>query len=309
MHYSNKRTSSRLSDPIRRAVKPALKTALWFIAVMVPVSFTVTMLQYFGILEHIAHALEPLCRVFGLRGEAALVMVTSLTMNLYSCIAVIQSIPFTGREICIMALMALLAHNMIIETLVQMKTGSSGFQMVCIRIAGAAAGGLFLNWVLPENNTITLHGIASDNLPFIELMQNWLIGTLSLMFKLVCIIVSLNILQRLLEEFGVMTILSQWIAPMLRPMGLPANTAFLWIVAFVVGLAYGAAILIEHRKENKISAEDANLLNYHIALSHSHLEDTSLFLAIGAPFFWITIPRIILAIIAVWVLKIIKKRV
>ena len=309
MHYSNKRTSSRLSDPIRRAVKPALKTALWFIAVMVPVSFTVTMLQYFGILEHIAHALEPLCRVFGLRGEAALVMVTSLTMNLYSCIAVIQSIPFTGREICIMALMALLAHNMIIETLVQMKTGSSGFQMVCIRIAGAAAGGLFLNWVLPENNTITLHGIASDNLPFIELMQNWLIGTLSLMFKLVCIIVSLNILQRLLEEFGVMTILSQWIAPLLRPMGLPANTAFLWIVAFVVGLAYGAAILIEHRKENKISAEDANLLNYHIALSHSHLEDTSLFLAIGAPFFWITIPRIILAIIAVWVLKIIKKRI
>ena len=306
MHYSNRKKSSRLSDPIRRAIKPALKTALWFIAVMVPVSFAVTMLQYWGILEHIAHTLEPVCRIFGLRGEAALVMVTSLTMNLYLSIAVIQSIPFTGREICIMALMALLAHNMIIETLVQMKTGSSGWQMVCLRLFGAAAGGLFLNLVLPENNTITLHGIASDNLPFIEIMQNWLLGTLSLMFKLVCIIVSLNILQRILEEFGVMAILARWITPMLRPMGLPANSAFLWIVAFLVGLAYGAAILIEHRKENKISAEDANLLNYHIALSHSQLEDTSLFLAIGAGFIWITIPRIVLAIIAVWALKNIK---
>ena len=305
---NKKKTSLRFSDPIRHAIKPALKTALWFIAVMVPVSFTVTLLQYWGILDYIAHTLEPVCRIFGLRGEAALVMVTSLTMNLYSSIAVIQSIPFTAREICIMALMALLAHNMIVETLVQMKTGSSGLKMVCLRIAGAVIGGLFLNWVLPENDTVTLHGVANSNLPFIELMQNWLIGTLSLMCKLVCIIVSLNILQRILDELGVMKILARWVAPLLRPMGLPANSAFLWIVAYVVGLAYGAAILIEHRKENKISAEDADLLNYHIALSHSHLEDTSLFWAIGAGLGWITLPRIILAIIAVWVVKIYKKQ-
>ena len=311
MYYSNKKTSSRLSDPIRRAIKPALKTALWFIAFMVPVSLVVTLLQYWGILEQIALALEPVCRIFGLRGEAALVLITSLTMNIYSGIAVIQSIPFTTREICIMALMALIAHNIIIETLVQMKTGSSGLQMVCLRLAGAVAGGLFLNWVLPESNTITIHGIdlKNDPLPFVDMMKVWLLGTLSLMLKLVCIIVSLNILQRILEEFGVMSVLARWIAPLLRPMGLPANTAFLWIVAFVVGLAYGAAILIEHRKENKISAEDANLLNYHIALSHSQLEDTSLFLAIGAPFFWITVPRIVLAIIAVWALKIYNKRI
>ena len=303
----NKRTTTRLSDPIRSAIKPALKTALWLISIMVPVSFAVTLLQHWGVLDYIAHTLEPLCRLFGLRGEAALVIVTTALMNIYSGIAVIQSIPFTAREICIMALMGLLAHNLIVETLVQMKTGSKGWRMVCLRLAGAAAGGLFLNWVLPADDTVVMHGMASSHLPFIELMQNWLMGTLWLTFKLVCIVVSLNILQRILDEFGLMKILARWVAPLLRPLGLPANTAFLWVVANIIGLAYGSAVLIEHRKENKISAEDADLLNHHIALSHSLLEDTALYIAIGVGLGWITLPRIALAAIAVWAVKILRK--
>ena len=301
-----KRTATRFSDPIRHAIKPALKTALWLISIMVPVSFAVTLLQYWGVLDYIAYALEPVCRVFGLRGEAALVIVTTALMNIYSGIAVIQSIPFTAREICIMALIGLLAHNMIVEMLVQMRTGSNGLRMVCIRLAGAVVGGLFLNFALPADDTVVIHGMKSSHLPFLELMQNWLMGTLWVTFKVVCIVVSLNILQRILSEFGVMDVLARWVSPLIRPMGLPINTAFLWIVANVVGLAYGSAILIEHRKENKISAHDADLLNHHIALSHSLLEDTALFVAIGVGIGWITLPRIALAVIAVWVVRKLK---
>ena len=295
--------NKRLYSPIRRAVKPALKTAIWLISIMVPVSFAVTLLQHLGVLDYIAYALEPVCRLFGLRGEAALVIVTTALMNIYSGIAVIQSIPFTAREICIMALMGLIAHNLIVETIVQMKTGSSGLRMVCLRLAGAVAGGLFLNWILPENNSVAMHGMASGHLPFLQLMENWFMGTLWLTFKLICIVISLNILQRILEEFGAMNALARRVAPLLRPMGLPKNSAFLWIVANVVGLAYGSAVLIEHRKDNKISARDADLLNHHIALSHSLLEDTALYLAIGVGLGWITLPRIALAIIAVWVVR------
>ena len=306
MYY--KRTALRLSDPIRRAIKPALKTALWLLSIMVPVSFAVTLLQYWGVLQYIAEALEPVCRLFGLRGEAALVIVTSALMNLYSGIAVIQSIPFTAREVCIMALMGLLAHNLIVETIVQIKTGSSGIRMVSLRLAGAAIGGLFLNWSLPSDNSVVMHGMASEHLLFLDVMQNWLTGTLWLTFKLVCIVVSLNILQRILEEFGAMDVLARWISPLLRPLGLSSNTAFLWIVANVVGLAYGSAALIEHRKENRISVKDANLLNHHIALSHSLVEDTALFLAIGVGLGWITLPRIVLAAVAVWLTRWLSKQ-
>jgi spore maturation protein SpmB len=180
--------------------------------------------------------------------------------------------------------------------------------MVCLRLSGVVVGGLFLNWALPADDTVAMHGMVSGHLPFLELMQNWLIGTLWITFKLICIVVSLNILQRILDEYGLMKMLARWVLPLLRPLGLPANTAFLWIVANVIGLAYGSAILIEHRKENKISAEDADLLNHHIALSHSLLEDTALYVAIGVGLGWITLPRIALATIAVWTVKKLRTR-
>jgi hypothetical protein len=45
---------------------------------------------------------------------------------------------------------------------------------------------------------------------------------------------------------------------------------------------------------------DADLFNHHAGICHSLLEDTTLFLAVGIPFFWITLPRFLLALLVVW---------
>ncbi len=87
---------------------------------------------------------------------------------------------------------------------------------------------------------------------------------------------------------------------MLWLLGLPRNTAFLWIVANTLGLAYGAAVLIDETASGQITRQEAELLNRSIAICHSLLEDTLLFVAIGAWAFWISIPRMALAAAAVW---------
>jgi hypothetical protein len=74
-----------------------------------------------------------------------------------------------------------------------------------------------------------------------------------------------------------------------------------------VGLTYGSVVMIEEVERGEIAAADADLLNYHIAINHSLLEDTLLFVAIGVPAVWITFPRILLAIIAVWTVRIFRK--
>ena len=83
-------------------------------------------------------------------------------------------------------------------------------------------------------------------------------------------------------------------------MGLPRDTSFLWIVANTLGLAYGSAILIDQVDKGKLSARSADLLNHHIAISHSLLEDTLLFVAIGAFAPWVIFPRIIIGMVATW---------
>ena len=55
------------------------------------------------------------------------------------------------------------------------------------------------------------------------------------------------------------------------------------------------AIMISQSEEGKLSREDADLLNHHIAVSHSQLEDPLLFVAVGYPIAILVIPRILLS--------------
>jgi hypothetical protein len=67
-----------------------------------------------------------------------------------------------------------------------------------------------------------------------------------------------------------------------------------------VGVAYGAGILIEEVKLGNISRSEADLLNHHAAISHSQIEDNVLFMSLGVPYLWVALPRLVLAIIVVW---------
>ena len=83
-------------------------------------------------------------------------------------------------------------------------------------------------------------------------------------------------------------------------MGLPESTTILLIVANALGLAHGSGVIVEVGKEGRVTKKDADLLNYHVAISHSNLEDLLLFAAIGVSIFWMLIPRLIIAIAVVW---------
>ncbi len=135
---------------------------------------------------------------------------------------------------------------------------------------------------------------------FVPDFLGWLktIGITSL--KIVVLVNLLLILQRLLSELGILRWLERPFHPLLRVMGLPAESSFLWLVANTLGLSYGGAIMISHAAEGTLSREDADLLNHHIAISHSQLEDTLLFASMGLSIPWLMAPRFLLAVVVVW---------
>jgi len=265
------------------------------------VSAAVSVLQYAGFIALLAEWLNPVFHLLGLPGEAALVFISGYFVNIYSSVAVAVTLDLDTRAITILAVMCLCAHNMIIETAVQKKTGSSMLRMTLLRTIAALVSGFVLNRLLSGGEAI--HAVNSDAAAVPALgvfVYNWLNVTSRLLLKMFVLILSLNILQKLLSEFGVIRLLSIILRPVLLIFGLPLKTSFLWIVANILGLAYGAAVMMEEVEQGKVSKEDADLLNHHIAISHSNLEDVSLFLSIGAGLWWMLIPRWILAAIAVW---------
>lgn len=295
---------ARVYNCFLTSLKPAFKTIRWLLSIMIPVSFAVMLLDWSGVLFWLAGYTGPLVKYLGLRGESALVLLSSGLLNIYSAIATIQSLTLTIREITILALMCLIAHNLIIETAVQKKTGSSALWMVILRILVAIVGGFLLNLILPGKPVaMSDKALVHHFVPFWLVFKPWVYGTLWLITKAVLIILGLNFLQRIMDEFEITIWLSKLMTPVLRFFGLPTQASFMWLIANIIGLAWGSTILIEQAEQGKINRQEVDLLNHHIAISHSLLEDTLLFVAIGVAAGWIIFPRLILAFITVWIYR------
>ncbi len=300
--------AKRLYSSTLSAFPKAGKTIWWLLKIIIPISLFVSFLQYYGVIAQIAIILKPIFSVVGLPGESAVVFISSFFLPLYGPIAIISTLPLSIREITILALMCLISHNLLVETAIQRKTGSSFIIMFTLRLMASLLGAFVLNLLLPANlgaNHIVHKSIEFGSLG--DMLLNWVQNSGYLSIKIALIISGLMILQSILKEFNILSILSKIFAPFMRMMGLSDESSFLWFAAQTLGLTYGSAVMIEEVNNKEISRESANLLNYHIAINHSLLEDTLLFVAIGVPAGWIIAPRFLMAIIVVWSVRGIMK--
>lgn len=288
---------------IKDILPSTTKTVVWILKITILVSLLIVFLRYFGILEWFSKTITPVFNHIGLPGEAALAYVSGYLVNVYAAISVALSIDMDVRALTIFSVMALCSHNMITETAVQKKTGTSAIRIVIVRTFSAFGLAFLLNKFLPGTPTSLVVGSNIDNRPLVEMLIAWVLPTFLLAIKIATIIYSLAIIQKLMAEYGVIRWISKFLKPVMLFFGLPARTSFLWIVANTLGLAYGAAIMIEESKSGKISNRDVNLLNTHISISHSNIEDMILLTSIGGIWYVLLFSRWAASLLLVWELR------
>ncbi len=292
---------------------PALKksgtTALWLIKMILPISLAVRFLDYFGILTYIAGFLDPVFMNLGLPGSTAIIFITSIFLPLYAPLAIITSMSLTLRELTILALMCQIAHNLPVESAIQAKTGTTFWGMTTLRIVVSILTAFLLNLILPAEMGMPLF-VQTDVVVISsigELLLAWLQGSLKIALLIFVIIFSLNLLYNILNAFHLISKLSKGVEPLLKFFGLSANTGFLWLIGYIVGLAYGGALMMDQLKEGKVTRAEANLLNHHLAVSHSVIEDNLLFAALGVSIWWILGVRFVMSWIVVWFRRLILR--
>ena len=296
-------TYERVIGAARDVLPTTIKTCVWLVKITVLISFGILILRYFNILPWFSGLISPVFNIFGLPGEAALAYVTGYFVNVYSAIAVISTLDLDIRAITILSVMVLCSHNIIIETAVQKKTGSSAIRMVVIRTLSAFVLAFVLNKIMPGEVVSNVLNSAIEKASLKEMLTDWLYSTIRIVITMTVLIFTLSILQKILSEFGVIRWISKFLRPLLAIFGLPAKTSFLWIVANTLGLAYGAAVMIEEYEGGKVNKSDIDLLNHHIAISHSNLEDVILLTSVGGMFWWLLLSRWVMSLLLVWELK------
>lgn len=302
---------TKLGDSIHTATPRALRTIWWIFRITAVISFVMFLLKYTGLLIWISALVSPVFLLFGLPGDAAMAYVSGYFINVYSCVAVVSTISLTAREMTILGAMTLAAHAIPVETAVQHKTGSPSWYCVLVRTLGSLALGITLNLLLPGRAEVwTGQTVPLSEIPLIAIQGDfrpmffeWLLGLLKLSLWMTCLIWLLNVLQRILYEFNLMERISRLFRPLLKVFGLGEKTSFLWIVANVVGLSYGSAVMLDEAERGNLSLRDINLLNTHIGISHSNLEDLLLVSALGGVWYVILLSRWILVTILVWMLR------
>lgn len=135
-------------DTFKRGILNGFKT-LWILSkVLVPVYLIVTIIGMTPVIEWIAVAFKPLMFLFGLSGEAAIVLVLGNTLNLYAALGAIASLTLTVKQITILAVMLAFSHSMIVETAIFKKLKVPAFKIFALRIGLGLASGVFLNLVI-----------------------------------------------------------------------------------------------------------------------------------------------------------------
>lgn len=292
---------SRLLNCFKAARPSAFKTIWWLSKIMVLLSFAIMLLQYFGVIEWISYWLTPIFSHFGLPGEAALAYVSGYFVNCYSAIAVMTTLDLSTRAATILSVMVLCSHNMIVETTVQHKTGSSVIRIVAIRTLSAFILGWVLNKIMHGSFEVTsVSGNIQEGFTFITMLRDWAFRTTKNVVLMTVLVYLLTVLQKILTEYGIIEYISRFLKPVMIFFGLSPKTAFLWLVSNTLGLAYGAGIMIEEAEKGETTREENDLLNHHIGISHSNLEDLLLFSAAGGAYLWMLLSRWAMSWVLVW---------
>ncbi len=278
----------------RRGFFSGLSTTWLLLKVMVPTMVIVQVLKQTGILDMVSRSAAPVMSLFGLPGEASLALITGALVNIYASIAVAVNIPMTAKSMTVLAMMVLIAHNLIVETAVQKKTGTPALIMLTSRITAAVLAGLLFNWIIPAGSTSLQ--VVNNNLQSAlstTTMWNIVLTNLVSLIKIALIIMVLMLTTEIMREFGLMDRLMKVLESPMKILGMERKTSFVAVVGLLLGLAYGAGLIIKEAKERSFTSKDILATNIFLGTNHALIEDSLVFAAVGASLPWIVVGRLV----------------
>lgn len=297
---------------LQNGLKSGVKTTWTLGKIIFPITILVVLLQHTPVLPWLVKLITPIMGVFGLSGEAAIPLVLGNALNLYAGIAGILSLDLTVKEVFIIAVMLSFSHNIFIETGVALKVGVKLWIVLVVRFGLAFLSGILINILWQGGGETAKYGMA----PAIESIPNgwfeiFMLGVQKASFgvlQLAMIVIPLMILVQILKDRNYLQAFSAKLAPFTKVIGVQPNASMTLVAGLVVGLAYGAGIMIQAVQEDGVSKKDATLAFIFLVACHAVIEDTLLFVPLGIPVWPLLIIRVITAFVLTIFVAFIWKR-
>lgn len=120
------------------------------------------------------------------------------------------------------------------------------------------------------------------------------LGSVTTMAK---IIIPLMVVMEILKDSKILDKISKKMQPISNFFDISNEAVFPLIIGLIFGLSYGAGVIIESVEENNLSKKDLYTLMIFLVACHAVIEDTLLFVVIGANLWLLLCIRLGVAII------------
>ncbi|MBW2558655.1 MAG: iron transporter [Deltaproteobacteria bacterium] len=299
MNYQTNR--GKLREGLAGGISKGWKGFVWMMKIILPVSFLTALLAWSGWMEQIDFVIQPAMRFLSLPGLAALPLLMGALTGIYGGIASMAVLPLNAGQMTLIAVFLLIAHNLIQEGIIQGKSGMGILKATLLRLVFAVITVLI---IAPFINTAGQDAgggmtVMHSSQTFMEMFGQWSLVMWKLAVKIFFIIMFVLTMVEILKGFGWIDHIVRFISPVLKIMGLSRRVGILWITAIMFGLAYGGAVIVEEAKRGNLTDEELERLHLSIGINHSMIEDPALFLPFGIGMFWLWVPRLVMAIVAV----------
>ena len=256
---------------------------------IVPLYILSDILLYFDLLSSVSFLFYPITSWLGLPVEAGMAMAAGVLLNLYAAIAFAAPLELDSRQWTVLAVFLGVCHSMVLESVIMKQIGISYWYSVVLRLSMAFVSVVPV-MLMPQgffdDKTHTGVVIVGEYDSFLAMLGDSIINAIGLSVKVILLI---SLLIIVMDGVRRTRIFRSWSSRV--------NILYPIIVGQLLGITYGAGILIRETNSGSLTRRDIFFIATFLMICHSIIEDTLLFVIFGANYLVIITIRIIMAIL------------
>lgn len=284
---------------LKLSLKKSLQSSWIILKLIIPIYILAEVLYFYNTLSYISFLIEPFTSIIGLPSETSLAIISGIFLNLYAAVAFAAPLDLTIHQWTILAVFLGVCHSLVVEGVIMKKIGISNAYSYSMRfITGLILA--YVTYLIPSSyfsSSITNDSFEkTDYNSLYELLYNSSIDASILSIKIILLIAILIFTMDFIKT-------RKFIIESQKNV----TKGFTLLVGIILGITYGAGVLIDEVKSGKMKEEDVFYVATFLMICHAIIEDTLLFVIFGADFTIVILIRTLGAIAFSWLLLMVFK--
>jgi len=278
----------------KESFKSSIKSAWIVLKLIIPIYIIADILFYYNTLSYVSFLIEPFTSIIGLPPETSLAIISGMFLNVYASVAFAAPLDLTIHQWSILAVFVGIAHALPVEGVIMKKIGIGNFYSYSLRIISAFIVGFFTSLLPAKIFSASLTDSVFEKQTYEsigDLLQSSILNSIELSITVIILITALIFLMDFIKS-----------RKFIKQSQKNVSKGFSITVGIILGITYGAGILIKEVESGNISKDDIFYIGTFLMICHAVIEDTLLFVIFGADFTMVVVIRTIAAIIISYIL-------